>query len=439
MIAVPSLRIATILLAALLAAAALPAQTGESRLAPFDEFRDGLRTAGAASFLSRAESRVTDRAAFEEMRRHLVELYAEMIVAHSYLLHGDVFDCVPVEQQPSVRLLHLGQIADPPPPLPSDDRDASDASIRFASQVQEDELSDRFGNSTQCEDGTFPMRRITLDEMARFPSLAAFLAKSPGESAPLADVPPCSGPTCGHKYSFTYQYVKNLGGSSSLNIWSPAVNTGDHEVFSLAQQWFIAGTGTATQTVEAGWQNYPAKYGNQNSRLFIFHTPDNYKTGCYNLDCAGFVQTGKNVHLGGAFTVYSSTGGAQYEFSIQAKLYKGNWWLYYRGSAFGYYPGSIYKSGALTKGSTLIEFGTESYATSTVWPPEGSGAWSNEGFGTAAYQRDLYYYSTSGRTEWDTLGRDQPSLACYTINGPTYSSVPGWAFFFYEGGPGGRC
>ncbi len=398
-----------------------------------------LRGADSAAYFGRAEARVAAPAAFEQMRRHLVDLYADMEVAHSHLLNGDIFDCVPLEQQPSVRLLHLDHIAETPPPLPCDATDEADNRVRPATQLSEGEQLDRFGNATECEDGTIPMRRITLEEVARFPSLDAFLAKSPGESLPpIGRQAICSGVTCGHKYSFAYQSVANIGGNSGLNIWSPAVNTKLGEVFSLSQQWYTAGSGAATQTVEAGWQNYPAKYGNQQSRLFIFHTSNDYKTGCYNLDCAGFVQTNKAVHLGGAFTQYSVSGGIQYQFAILVKLIKGNWWIYYRGSAIGYYPAALFKGGAMAKESTLVEYGTESYSTGTTWPPEGSGAWSYEGFGSASFQRDLYYINTKGKTEWDSLTRDEPSPTCYTINGPTFSSVGNWGDFFYEGGPGGK-
>lgn len=426
-------------LAAVASPAQIPAQANQSRLIPFDEFRTSLRGADPAAYVGRAEARVADPTAFEEMRRHLISLYADMEVAHSYLLHGDIFDCVPIEQQPSVRLLHLDRIAETPPPLANDAPDVEDDRIQPATQLSDDDRLDSFGNSTECKDGTIPMRRITLEEVTRFPSLEAFLAKSPGESLPpIGRQAACTGAVCGHKYSFVYQRVGNIGGNSGLNLWSPAVNTKLGEVFSLSQQWYSAGSGAATVTVEAGWQNYPAKYGNQQSRLFIFHTSNNYKTGCYNLDCAGFVQIEKGVHLGGAFTLYSTTDGPQYEFPIKVKLIKGNWWMYYRNSAFGYYPAALFKGGAMAAEATLVEYGTESYSAGTTWPPEGSGVWSSASFGNAAFQRDLYYFNTKGVTEWDSLTRDEPSPTCYTINGPTFSSVAGWGPFFYEGGPGGK-
>jgi hypothetical protein len=96
--------------------------------------------------------------------------------------------------------------------------------------------------------------------------------------------------------------VDNLGGNSTLNYWNPPVNESEGEAFSLSQQWYVGGTGTTLpglQTAEVGWQNYPAHYGDNNSHLFIYWTADGYKTtGCYNLDCVGFVQTDPNWVLG---------------------------------------------------------------------------------------------------------------------------------------------
>jgi hypothetical protein len=423
---------------ALTATSCLVAESTATRITPFYEFRNAVSNANAADYVNKAEAGVASRPDFEDMRQHLLTLYAGVEVSHSYLHEGDVYDCVPLMQQPSVRLLGITEIAAPPPPL-VEHADAAAGGPVAVKQMADDEAVDRFGNSTHCEEGTIPMRRITLEEMTRFESLKAFLSKSPGEAGPprpdTAD--PCTG-NCPHKYSFTFQNVTNVGGNSKLNVWSPNVNTKIGEIFSLSQQWYVGGSGSKTQTVEVGWQNYPAKYGSNSSHLFIFHTPDDYQTGCYNLDCAGFVQTNGSVHLGGGFSNYSHTNSTQYEITITVLLYKGNWWMYYGGAAFGYYPGSLYHGGQLTKAATLVEYGTESVQSGGTWPGEGSGAWSSEGWEKAAYQRDVFHYTSPTAAFWDSLTRDIPSPSCYTITGPSFSSSAGWGEYFYEGGPGGK-
>jgi hypothetical protein len=72
-----------------------------------------------------------------------------------------------------------------------------------------------------------------------------------------------------------------------------------------------------------------------------------------------FVQVSHNWFLGGTFTNYSTPGGQQWEFHMQWKFTGGNWWLFLQGSggvdAVGYYPGSIYRGGQLTRNATTIE------------------------------------------------------------------------------------
>jgi len=454
-----------IALGALAASAVVAAQETRARLIPFNEYRASLTAVDSSAYLGRAEVRVTQQSDFEEMRQHLITLYGPIQVTHSFQLDADVYDCIPIDQQPSVRLQGIKQIALPPPAAlaPAAKTAISHAATSLAEkrssparQVAEDVLRDPFGNATHCEARTIPMRRITLDEMTRFPTLRDFLRKSPGETgddlqtganpppagasaAPTgASVAPC--PTCGHKYSRTFQNVNAWGGNSDINLWSPNVNTGAGQVFSLTQHWYMGGSGSSLpgfQTVEAGWQNYPAKYGDERSRLFIYWTADNYNTtGCYNLECSGFVQTNNSVYLGGGFTNYSTSGGAQYEMAIQVKLYRGNWWIFYGTTAFGYYPTGLYHGGQLAQNATQIQYGTESYTTGAAWPPEGSGAWPSSGWTKAAYQRNLFWINSSGGGIWESLSDWITSPSCYNINGPNGGSGA-WTVNFYDGGPGG--
>jgi hypothetical protein len=411
------------------------AQLSTYQLKPFTEFRNRLRTASVSEFVNQADVRVTDALIFEEMRQHLLSLYEGVDVTQSYELGDQVFDCVPIEQQPSARTAGVSHIAEPPPSRAS----RVNEGVGAEEAKQANDSFDRYGNRTECVGNTIPMRRITLEEITRFPSLRAFFAKSPGESGPPREgEAPCTG-NCPHKYSITYQNISNQGGHSALNLWSPNVNTKIGEIFSLSQQWYVSGSGSNTQTAEIGWQNYPLKYGTNSSHLFIYHTADDYQhTGCYNLDCKGFVQTNKSVHLGGTFVHYSKSGGTQYEMLITVQHYKGNWWMYYGNTAFGYYPNSQYFGGAMTNASSSAQYGTESVQSGGTWPAEGSGAWPSAGLGYAAYQRYVYHYNSSLTAVFDSLHPYVLSPSCYKIGGPYFSKSAGWGEYFYEGGPGGK-
>jgi hypothetical protein len=193
-----------------------------------------------------------------------------------------------------------------------------------------------------------------------------------------------------------------------------------------------------TQTVEGGWQHYPGKYGaTSKSVLFIYWTADSYtRTGCYNLDCAGFVQTNNNIRLGGGFSRYSTVGGAQYELWLQWFRSGGNWWMYLGGTAVGYYPASLWANTGLARGATTIDYGGETTGDGN-YPAMGSGRFAAAGAKQAAYQQLVEYFDTGNKRRIASLSPDQRTPRCYTINlrnnSPTASKT-----YFYYGGPGGR-
>ena len=421
-------------LSTILVAAGLPmsAQSAVTEFVPFNNFME--RTASASAMhVHGPQSRVKGAAEFDEMKRHLTTMYEGIQVSHSFVKDASHFDCIPVGQQPSVRVLGLDAIATPPPAVTSMPGSANLA--KQAAQVDRAKsTADEFGNAIGCQAFEIPVRRITLDEMTKFPNLRAFFDKKSAASEAAATP---AAPAPSHKYAYVQQAVNNLGGNSNISLWNPYVNTGLGEVFTLSQEWYVGGSGAALQTAEVGWQNFPAKYGSQNASLFIYFTADAYSTtGCYNLECAAFVQVAESGILGAGFDSVSTVGGDQQEFSARFSLYAGNWWLAINDTWIGYYPGSIYKGGQMTKFAQEIKFGTESVGT-TVWPAEGSGEWSTSGWGNAAYQRNLFYADMNGMLLWDTLQPVNPSPACYSASGPLSDSTAGWELYFFVGGPGG--
>src|ERR1700674_2303964 len=116
------------------------------------------------------------------MRRHILTMYQGVEVNHSFMLGSQHFDCVPIDQQPTVRLLGL-KVASPPPDsaLPSAPA-RNGATPSDCPQLGADEKFDQFGNSTRCENSTIPMRRTAFEEMSRFENLQQFFAKHPGGS-----------------------------------------------------------------------------------------------------------------------------------------------------------------------------------------------------------------------------------------------------------------
>jgi hypothetical protein len=111
---------------------------------------------------------------FEQMRAYLQRLYRGMTVDRSFAAGGQVFDCVPIGQQPG--LLRPGLPA-PPPPAPKGPKPGSGAAP-----------------APHCGGGTIPMRRVTLDEITRFATLQDFLRKAPGAATGIDRPSPGSQP-----------------------------------------------------------------------------------------------------------------------------------------------------------------------------------------------------------------------------------------------------
>jgi hypothetical protein len=414
-----------------------PASPSQKPFPAFRDFVNSLHVAAHANFAARSDAKVASADQFEEMKRHVARLYQGVDVAHSFADgNGQIFDCVPIQQQPAARRAGMLAVASPPD-LPHPGGAVSTGESPVQPQLSATR-KDAFGNTMACPPGTIPMRRITLEELSRFESLNDFFRKAPRKEGrhPRLSFPMATG--LAHKYAHAYQVVSNLGGHNFLNVWDPSV-IGPDQVFSLAQHWYAAESPSGVQTVEVGWQVFPQKYGNSNPCLFIYWTADGYQnTGCYNLDCHAFIQTNPHWAFGAALSPVSVSGGTQYELEVSYLLYQNNWWLYLGGtdaaSAVGYYPASLFNGGPLATAATDVDYGGETVA-SVNWPPMGSGAFAAAGWQQAAYQRDIYYFPTTGGAQFVNLIPAQPSPHSYTIN--TFSAAAPWNSYFYFGGSGG--
>lgn len=403
-----------------------------------------MRKAGAArleEFHYDPRSKVASRAAFQQMQDHIDRLYRGVQVVHSFEdASGQVFDCIPFEQQPGLRSAR-GPLPTPPdmsraPTMegPGGRRDATPAAPTV----------DRHGNVRQAPDGTVPIRRVTLDEMTRFRDLDAFFRKYParglqGQGSATPTVPSTDG-RLNHRYSAGNQKVANIGGASYVSIYQPAVNS--HETFSLAQHWYSAGSDASLQTVEVGWQVFPGKYSTASPCLFIYYTPDSYQSGSYNLENPDtFVQWNKSFTIGGALPWLSVQGGQQACLLIGVYKWGDAWWIYLNGfqndNILGYYPTSLYNGGGMATQADTIIYGGETmsgYPPDGEWGQMGSGTDASAGWQQAAFHCYIYYWPPGGGAQWANLAQILPS--------PCYGYVPGfdpnsWGSYFFFGGAGG--
>jgi hypothetical protein len=360
--------------------------------------------------------------------RYLLELYVGASAEHSFVdASGQIFDCIPAEKQPA--LLKSGRPLAHPPRL------SERARARTANRpLMNPEATDRFGNATRCPLGTVPIRRITLEELGRFPSLDAFLRKAPRSRRALRSQLLALHATQ-HEYAHAYAGVENIGGHGVFTIWKPPVAA--PAIFSLSQQWYIATGANGLQTVECGWQVYPDKYGHPDPVLFTYWTADGYcKTGSYNTDANHFVQYASDCPVGMSLGAGSTRDGEQVEIELTVFLADGNWWLFVNGTApenaVGYYPIDLYERGPLATAAAEIDFGGET-CSDGGFPPMGSGAFASEGIGKAAYQRNISYFLPDGSEQEAALTASEEWPGSYTIV-MGHDETAGE--FFYFGGPG---
>lgn len=417
-----------------------------------NSFVESLGSAEHGEFAALAASRVAHEDAFSDMKEHILGFYEGVEAPHSFVDEtGAIFDCIPIEQQPSLRGSDE-KVPEAPdlPPLESESYLAPDAAARGAEQEERPDTAvrspldpsrkDWHGNVMSCPEGTIPVRRVTLETLTRFETLQDFKRKGPGVAGrpPRASEPATVPAT--HRWAHAYQNVDNGGGHSFLNIWRPGI--GSNQIFSLSQHWYVGGSGANLQTIECGWQVYPALYGDAEPHLFTYWTADAYQnTGCYNLSCSAFVQIGSSFAPGMRVGPISVYGGPQYVMELAYWLTGGRWWLYYNGTsganAIGYYPVSLYQGGALAAHATEIDYGGETVGT-TSFPPMGSGQFANQQWQRAAYQRTIGYWPPPGGAMINAnLTASQGWPNCYTAELVMYAAP--WYETLWYGGPGGNC
>jgi len=388
-------------------------------------------------FRDMPDAKVESGAAFDEMRQHLLDLYKEVEVTHSFIGGcGQIIDCVPTMLHPAVKN-GGGYLPTPPPPLGYGSAPpgvANGPAAALPPQLHPD-LKDSLGNRMWCPADTLPLPRVTLPQLTRFKRLRDFHSREPADTAHPA-LPPSArtgSVLADRRYALAFQTIDNIGGSSHVNVWRPFVSVMQE---SYVQQWYTAASGTVLQTVECGWHVDHQRYHDHDPRLFTYWTRDTYVTGDFNLDNRAFVPNPNANWLPGVGLRFSQAGGQQTEYAMGFFLTGGAWWFHFNGQWLGSYPVSLFRGGPMASHAKSIEFGGEVRTGFSFWPPMGSGALAAAGFGKAAYQRDALVTPVGGSAQQANLTPSPSPGNCYTIDVMNHSSAP-WGSFMFFGGPGG--
>ncbi|XP_050281651.1 uncharacterized protein LOC126722541 [Quercus robur] len=341
---------------------------------------------------------------------------------------GDIIDCIDINKQPAFDhpLLKNHTIQMRPSSYPEgfsfDERND-------VSSNSEPKLTQPWHLNGRCPEGTIPIRRTKEEDLLRAGSAANYGRKK------HHSIPNAASAGITHEYAVLVEEGdKYYGMMANMNVWNP--NTGDSNEFSLSQFWMTAGQSAEDyDTIEAGIIVDDNRYNDYQTRLFTYWTDDNYRTtGCYNLDCPGFVQVDNQIAMGATVTPYSIYGGTQR--TVEFYVYKdingnGDWWLKIAQRNFGYWPSSIFS--LLSDSASSVQWGGEvinlKLGDKHTTTQMGSGHFPEEGPGKASF------FDTLNVIDGKTILR-RPSNSRTVITNPNCYNLINSGDYFYYGGPG---
>ncbi|XXG48485.1 hypothetical protein AAC387_Pa02g2919 [Persea americana] len=320
---------------------------------------------------------------------------------------GHIIDCIDIYKQPAFDhpLLKNHTIQMRPSNYDSEKMKASSKQV------------EQLWQNRRCPEGTVPIIRTQKSDILRKISLDENSNAHRMESAKL------------------YVDTKNHGGEAFINIWNIYVAPGETSTASM-----FVGIKDKPDLINAGWIVSETIFGDNRTHLYVFWASDN--GGCYNLKCPGFIQTNKNIEIGGTIASVSVYDGEQY--SMKVKIYKDqrndHWWLEHDLGPLGYWPGSLFKNMATS--ADLVQWGGQvsntapgGHHTSTQM---GSGHFSKEGTKKAAFIYNCLYLDLEDITVDPALFPTRATKSsCYDVSKLETVNLPPNNIFFF-GGPGGR-
>ena len=403
-----------------------------------------------------------DRAEYEARRARIVDFFAKRqgrfeVVATTTTESGQIIDWIrPESQTPD------GALATAPPTEKMAIDRPSDASLNYyldsplpkkLAELRRDDLSAatevQRDSKAQGPRGTVPIVRFDVESYLE--AHKDDLPKDPLEI--LTKVPP-PAPASNDRYYAVWQRFGDVFGSiGRINIWDTSGPVNDET--SIAQVAVIRGT--PMQAIEAGKIEHTAFTPSNRPTFFTYYRTNGAASGDwvggYNALVDGWIQVSSSVAPGMSLVPWeSSSGGSQFSLDVEVRLWEGNWWVRTAGQWAGYYPeckgadsppcdqGTLFSSeGIRDKADRLDWYGEvfDSSAPAATSTDMGSGTMARERWQRAAYFRNLLYvWSPTQAWWWNSGSISTTDPACYSADGPFYSSDPNWRNWFYYGGPG---
>ncbi|XP_012575261.3 protein neprosin-like [Cicer arietinum] len=334
---------------------------------------------------------------------------------------GYIVDCVNIKKQPAFDhpLLKNHKLQR----KPSSERNISETDVHISPTKSNFEIE-----KVSCPKEIVPIRRVTKDDLIGGISLfnGQILAQTSSRrhSTHISLI----------KYDAPY-----FGVSGTTSVYNPKTIKGQS---SSSHIYVENGQGDSTNKIVAGWHVSPELYNNDATHIYSYWTHDNFKTGCYNILCSGFVQTDRSYYLGARVAQTSTYGGIMVELPIslfQDEKTK-NWWLTVANKNIGYFPASLFTN--LATGGLVGLGGQTATHVGVPSPSMGSGHFPDDDFVHTCYFRNVAYQNASrhfsGPPEYLIEKFNDAPKNCYQIRyNDDFPSPIGHALQF--GGPGGNC
>ncbi|KAB8098984.1 hypothetical protein EE612_028761 [Oryza sativa] len=275
---------------------------------------------------------------------------------------GDVYDCIDINRQPAFNhpLLKDHKIQLKPNSFPV----GIDVENPFMYPISEAQLP-----TAECPTGTIPILCNNRQENISTKSTDAIGTSQQQEVA-------------GIKY-----FDDIYGTQAAINIYEPMVK---HH-WDLSGSWIQIENGP--DVIGAGSWVSPSFSGDSFARFHISWRDEVQNKSCNNHKCPGFVQVSSSVVLGGRIQPVSVYNGPQY--AIKVLIFKDpkteNWWLVYgeEKTAIGYWPSSQFSYMKEMASKALWGGYVQGPTASEDSPQMGSGHFASEGYGKAAFVRDI--------------------------------------------------
>ncbi|KAI3864895.1 hypothetical protein MKW92_048011 [Papaver armeniacum] len=210
------------------------------------------------------------------------------------------------------------------------------------------------------------------------------------------------------------------------------------EEYSTSQLWIS--NDNVQEVIEAGLQVNKILNGHDQPSIFVYWTADGYNTtGCFNIQCSGFVQTTSEISFGSEFDHISVFNGDQY--SATYKIFRdhstANWWLLFENTCIGYWPNFLFKqlyvkAAKMAFGGEVLNTQPNGRHTNTQM---GSGHFPAEGgFGISSFFHSVKVLD--GNREWITPDRVSVIIKTPGCYGLKLDQKDSSGIKFNYGGPG---